>query len=105
VCTSMPLDVVKTRMEVAPLALGGRGGGAGGALGGLRAFGATGRALVAARGPGALFAGLAPRLAGRVPGSVVYWLAVAACRRALAAGAEDAPGGTEDAPGAAGERR
>ena len=90
VLASMPLDVVKTRMEVAPL-LGLRACTAGGPsalLRGLREFGATGHALVAERGPGALYAGLAPRLAGRVPGSVVYWLAVAACWRALEAGDE-----------------
>lgn len=84
VIASMPLDVVKTRMEVAPLLVPRRSP----CFGGLRAFTATGRALVAARGPGALFSGLAPRLAAKVPGSVVYWLVVAACRRALEAGVE-----------------
>ncbi len=79
----MPLDVVKTRMEVAPLLVPRSA-----LFGGLRAFTATGRRLVAARGPGVLFSGLAPRLAAKVPGSIVYWLVVAACRRALEAGVE-----------------
>ncbi|KAK9821778.1 hypothetical protein WJX81_000955 [Elliptochloris bilobata] len=101
VLASMPLDVVKTRMEVAPL-LGLKPcfkphptAAPGALLAGLREFGATGHALVAAQGPGALFSGLAPRLAGRVPGSIVYWLAVAACRRALEA---DGDADLADAP-------
>lgn len=78
VLVSMPFDVVKTYMQTH---------GTGMAAEGLResvgAFWATGSRLVAKGGPGALFVGLAPRLAHQVPGAMVCWLAIESMQRHL----------------------
>jgi solute carrier family 25 S-adenosylmethionine transporter 26 len=76
---SMPFDVIFTRMNLAG------GGVSGGGVGGsLAAFGATARAIVAqGGGPGALFAGVVPRLLQTVPAAMIYWAAVEATRRHL----------------------
>lgn len=77
VLVSMPSDVIKTVIET-------KGHGAGqGVLGSLKAFGSTGKDLVAKGGLGSLYVGLLPRLAGEVPSTMLYWLAVEACRRLL----------------------
>ncbi len=64
-------DVIKTHMQVN--AAGAIGGGVAAQA---AAFWATGRVMVAAGGPGALFVGLLPRLAQQVPSSTVCWWAV-----------------------------
>ncbi|KIY98004.1 hypothetical protein MNEG_9959 [Monoraphidium neglectum] len=70
VVASMPFDVVKTYMQVNPSCSGGLGG-----------FAATARQLVAQGGPGALWLGLAPRLAHQVPGACICWWAIHAVQR------------------------
>ena len=60
VLASMPADCNKTALELEPPA------GTSGPLGSARRFAATGRAMVAARGPGALLVGLGPRFAKSV---------------------------------------
>jgi hypothetical protein len=63
VLVSMPFDVVKTYMQTH-----GTGLAAEGLQESVAAFWSTGASMVAKRGPGALFVGLAPRLAHQVPG-------------------------------------
>jgi hypothetical protein len=63
VLVSMPFDVVKTYMQTH-----GTGMAAAGLRESVAAFWSTGSSMVAKRGPGALFVGLAPRLAHQVPG-------------------------------------
>lgn len=55
----------------------------GGALGELAAFASMGRQMVAAQGPAALFAGMAPRLMQQVPSSTICWLVIEQCRALL----------------------
>ena len=67
VLASMPADCVKMRIElsgVTPRA---------GVLPSLALFMGTARAMVRQGGLGALFVGMGPRLADKVPGTVVYW--------------------------------
>lgn len=67
VVASMPADCVKMRIElsgVTPRA---------GLLPSLALFLGTARAMVRQGGPGALFTGMAPRLADKVPATMVYW--------------------------------
>ena len=74
---SMPADCIKLRMALAP---------AGGGLGvahGLVQFVRTGRGLVAVGGVGSLFVGCVPRMAEKVPSTMLYWLTVDCCRRFL----------------------
>ncbi|KAK9809175.1 hypothetical protein WJX72_010841 [[Myrmecia] bisecta] len=78
VIMSMPSDCIKTRIEMSAVAP------PKGLVPGARNFMAVGRGLVAANGPKSLFVGLVPRLAEKVPSTMVYWLAVEGCRRALA---------------------
>ncbi|KAK9915977.1 hypothetical protein WJX75_006833 [Coccomyxa subellipsoidea] len=78
VVASMPADCVKMRIELSGVTP------RGGVLPSLALFLGTARAMVRQGGLGALFVGMGPRLADKVPGTVVYWLAVEGCRRALA---------------------
>ncbi|KAI8462430.1 MAG: mitochondrial carrier domain-containing protein [Monoraphidium minutum] len=70
VVASMPCDVVKTYMQVNPTCGGG-----------LRGFAAAARLLIARGGPGALWLGLAPRLAHQVPGACICWWSIHAVHR------------------------
>lgn len=81
VIVSMPLDVIKTKLQTHGADAVARAGG--GALGELAAFVATGRAMVAARGPGSLFIGLGPRLLQQVPSSTLCWVVIERCRALL----------------------
>lgn len=86
VLISMPCDCIQTVMETSAHAVhapAAAGRGAGSAAAGVAAFIATGRRLVAAQGPAALLRGMGPRLAEKVPGTMFYWYAVEAARRAL----------------------
>lgn len=65
VLTSMPADCVKTQIELAAVAA------PGGLLPDLAMFFATARSMVRSGGPGALFRGMGPRLADKVPGTMV----------------------------------
>ncbi len=76
VLVSMPADCLKTVMDPRVL-----GPGPATMAESAAAFMATGRGMVAAKGPGALFNGLLPRLGEKVPSTMLYWLAVEACRR------------------------
>ena len=101
VLVSMPCDVIKTRMDLAPPAC--PPGGAG-LLCSARAFVDTGRQLVAAGGgPRALFVGVAPRLLQTVPSTMVYWAAVEGARRFMrqAFDVDGAPEAEAPAPAAA----
>ena len=55
----------------------------GGPLRSAAAFVGTGRQLLKQHGPGGLFMGVTPRLIESVPSTMLYWLAVEGCRRAL----------------------
>lgn len=79
VLVSMPFDCVKTYMQTHGQALGGSSG----MLGSVGAFWATGRDMVARKGPGALYVGLLPRLMHQVPGAMVCWWAIEGCHRHL----------------------
>ncbi|KAF6263660.1 mitochondrial carrier domain-containing protein [Scenedesmus sp. NREL 46B-D3] len=83
VLVSMPFDVVKTYMQTH-----GTGMAAEGLRESVAAFWSTGSRLVAKGGPGALFVGLAPRLAHQVPGAMVCWLAIESMQRHLKSCAE-----------------
>jgi len=78
VVASMPADCVKLRLEL------GTGPPPPTTRAAVRQFFSTGAAI--ARGPGggrALFRGLGPRLAEKVPSTAAYWLVVEAVRRGL----------------------
>ena len=65
----MPADCIKTQIELAAVAA------PGGLVPDLAVFARTARGLVASGGPGELFRGMAPRLADKVPGTMVHaWL-------------------------------
>lgn len=75
----MPFDVVKTRLDLQPCS-----GMGGGPIHAVRVFCQTGQQLMRqGGGPQALFVGLCPRLLQTLPSTVLYWMAVEACRRAL----------------------
>ena len=79
VVASMPADCIKLKLELssAPVAHGVRES--------VAQFFGTGRRIAA--GPGgasALFRGMGPRLAEKVPSTMIYWVVVEAARKALA---------------------
>ena len=86
VLTSMPADCVKTRIEtssaVAKTAAK-QATTSGGLQSGVAAFFATGKRMWRKDGAAALYVGVWPRLADKVPSSMVYWLAVEAMYRLL----------------------
>jgi hypothetical protein len=78
VMVSMPFDVIKTYIQthgaVGPAAAAAASSSsANGLAGSAGQFWATGKALLARGGPGALFVGLGPRLAHQVPGETLCW--------------------------------
>jgi len=79
VVASMPADCIKLKLELssAPVAHGLRES--------VGQFFGTGRAIAAGPGgPSALFRGMGPRLAEKVPSTMIYWVVVEAARKALA---------------------
>ncbi|GFR49742.1 hypothetical protein Agub_g11899 [Astrephomene gubernaculifera] len=75
---SMPFDVVKTYMQTHATDAISLSAGAQ-----VMAFLRTGVWMVQARGPGALWVGVLPRLAQQVPSCTICWWAVEACQQAL----------------------
>lgn len=74
----MPCDCVKMRIELSGATP------RSGLLPSMALFLSTARAMVRQGGLGSLYVGMAPRLADKVPSTMVYWLAVEGCRRMLA---------------------
>lgn len=79
VVASMPADCIKLKLELssAPVAAG--------VCESVGQFFGTGKAIATGPGgPSALFRGMGPRLAEKVPSTMIYWVVVEAARKALA---------------------
>ena len=79
VVASMPADCIKLKLELssAPVPHGLRES--------VGQFFGTGRSIASGPGgPSALFRGMGPRLAEKVPSTMIYWVVVEAARKALA---------------------
>jgi solute carrier family 25 S-adenosylmethionine transporter 26 len=81
VLVSMPFDVIKTYMQTHSAEAMSKAGS--GLWANTVLFAQTGRHLVQQKGWQAMFVGLSPRLAQQVPGAMVCWWAIEACRRTL----------------------
>jgi solute carrier family 25 S-adenosylmethionine transporter 26 len=98
VLVSMPFDVIKTYMQTHSAEAMSKAGS--GLWANTVLFANTGRQLVAQKGWQAMFVGLSPRLAQQVPGAMVCWWAIEACRRTLEGpdGAEGGEGSSDGPP-------
>jgi hypothetical protein len=91
VLVSMPFDCIKTYMQTHSAEQMSK---AVGLWANTALFAQTGRQLVQQKGWGSMFVGLSPRLAQQVPGAMVCWWAIEACRRLL-----EQPGSSGDGAG------
>lgn len=76
VVASMPMDCIKTRLELLPPP-------GPGARASAAQFVGVAKGMAASGGHRAFFRGMAPRLAEKVPSSMMYWVTVEAVRRSL----------------------
>ena len=92
VVASMPADCVKLRLELssAPVAHGVRAS--------VSQFVGTARGMAATGGAPAFFRGLTPRLAEKVPSTMVYWATVEGVRKSLAPYLTEADDGVSFSP-------
>ena len=85
VFASMPADLINTRMQTVDChSTKGKNW-----LQIMLSFFVTGKQILARDGVGALFRGCAPRLMNHVPASMLFWLTLETCQRALNRGEPD----------------